>query len=298
MRSLRITLATLCATCVGALAAVCAYLHYDSRAEEHLRDLAKPFAAWFLGAGFVVKGVRFAAVRGYALQMALVFALYGAADIAMEFGARTLALGVTLFLVGHAVYTRALVQAWALPCEADAAPQGSVRARRAAAVAVALVFGAVTANSMHIIVRRTHSAVLAVLSAAYPLTFAAMAVCAVLYWRRAVAAVLTVLGALVYAASDTVVAVQRFVAHRPWMDLFIMVSYWLAIFLLACAAFPVVWHATNHHSLLFSPRKPSLPKATDAAAASAGAADAASVPSEAKQGKKEKASKASKAERK
>lgn len=257
MRSLKITLATLCATCVGALAAVGAYLHYDRRAEEHLRDLAKPFAAWCLGAGFVVKGVRFPAVRGYALRLGAVFALYGAADIAMEFGARTLALGVSLFLAGHALYTRCIVLARALPCEADAAPQGSPRARHMAAFAVLAAFLGVTANSVHIIVRRTHSPVLAVLSAAYPLTFAAMAVCAVLCWRRAVAAALTVLGALVYAASDTVVAVQRFVAHRPWMDLFIMVSYWLALFLLAAAAFPVIWHATNHHNLLFASRTPS-----------------------------------------
>ena len=237
MRSLKITLATLCATCVGALAAVGAYLHYDRRAEEHLRDLAKPFAAWCLGAGFVVKGVRFPAVRGYALRLGAVFALYGAADIAMEFGARTLALGVSLFLAGHALYTRCIVLARALPCEADAAPQGSPRARHMAAFAVLAAFLGVTANSVHIIVRRTHSPVLAVLSAAYPLTF--------------------VLGALVYAASDTVVAVQRFVAHRPWMDLFIMVSYWLALFLLAAAAFPVIWHATNHHNLLFASRTPS-----------------------------------------
>lgn len=282
MRSLKITLATLCVTCVGALAAVCAYLHYDSRAEEHLRDLAKPFAAWFLGAGFVVKGVRFAAVRRYALQMALVFALYGAADIAMEFGARTLALGVTLFLVGHAVYTHAIVHARTLPCEADVAPEGSARTRRAAAAAVALVFAAVTANSVLLVGRRTHSAVLAVLSAAYPLTFAAMAVCAVLCWRRAVAAALTVLGALVYAASDTVVAVQRFVAQRPWMDLFIMASYWLAIFLLACAAFPVVWHATHHHDLLFAP-KAQPPKSE----ASAGAVADSSKGTPSKSGKRE-----------
>ena len=248
-KGLKTTLATIGVSGVGMAVAVAAYLVSDMLAQERVRNIAKPFAAWAISAGFLAKSVRLAAIRRYTLCMVVAFLLYGIADIAMEYGAALLPLGVLLFLIGHIVFSLGVFVSRSLATESDTPAEGAPRVRYVLCVVFLAVFGLFTVNAVYIVLNYTQSAVLAVFGFVYPLMFAAIAISALLCWRRAVSMVLTVLGTVLFAASDTVIVIQRFVVSLYWMDLFIMSTYWLAMALLACAAVPVVWHATKKHPI-------------------------------------------------
>ncbi|MCI0572117.1 MAG: lysoplasmalogenase [Myxococcaceae bacterium] len=144
--------------------------------------------------------------RGVVLT-ALAFGALG--DVALDFeGPTAFMAGLGAFLVGHLFYIAAFTRL---------ARKGTLRWGRAAAVVAAgVALGAY-------LVPRTGGLALPV--AGYVLAITAMATTAVLAARTSP---LLVIGALSFLASDTTIAMRKFVVPLPWAGYFVMVTYYLA----------------------------------------------------------------------
>ena len=237
----------LCLRVTGLLLAVTGYLYYygksiKSRAVWLSSKAAFPWeiALCFLAFFFAIPGS-----KSFAFFTFLTFFIYGVADIIIELGDAMLALGAIIFLVGHIVYIVAIIKSRKTQSEANVPWQGNRCVRITLAIIFGLIFLAITVGAVHLVSSKGGDISLIAISIIYPLSFAVMTVLGICFWRRMSSIILTIIGSLVYAASDICTALQALGDNTPFIVRFIMPSYWVALILLACSALPLILHAAS-----------------------------------------------------
>ena len=213
------------------------------RGREGLATAVKPCVVWEMAAFFAVCGRRWPVLRPLAARAAGAFVLYGVGDVVMELGTALTPLGIVLFLCGHALYYLAIRRSSHIPSEQSVALSGTQKQRTVAAVLVCVLLEVGTTAAVLGIGSASGQYAVAVLAWVYAQLFVATAAAALRRWRRPLSCVLTALGALLYAASDTCVAAERYLVSRWWMRPFVMSTYWLAVACYAAAVVPLIAHA-------------------------------------------------------
>jgi len=202
-------------------------------------DIVKPFVVWSFAVFFCGTAIRFPELSGLAKRLTVVFLFYGVGDVIMEMGTALTPAGIVLFATGHIFYILSILFTHDAPFEKDVESEMKPSSRKALAIVAASIMVIGTTSVVIWIARGTGLYVFCTMAEIYAQMFTTAIIVACLKWRRVSSIVLTILGSAIYAASDICIASQRYMVNLPWMQPFVMVTYWSAVPIYALSFFPV-----------------------------------------------------------
>lgn len=232
-------------TTLALIVTAIAYYYGKSIKDRTIWLSSKAAFPWEIAGCFLAYYFGIPGSKPFAFFTMLTFFVYGVADIIIELGDAMLAAGAIAFLVGHIVFIVAIIKSRKIQSEANVPWQGSRCVRITLAIVFAVIYLAITVFAVHLVSSKGGDISLIAISVIYPLSFAVMTVLGICFWRRTSSIVLTIIGGLVYAASDVCTALQALGDNTPFIVRFIMPSYWVALILLACSALPLIFHAAS-----------------------------------------------------
>lgn len=232
-------------TCVVLVVTTIVFFYGVSIKSDVVTLSSKPIFPWAIALCFLAFFCGVRSTESLCINMFCTFLVYGAADILIELGDEMLAVGAITFLIGHVFYIFTICDSRSTESEEKVMFQGTKSVRTILAVIFALFYLGVTAAAIYLVIHLGGDISIVAICVIYPLSFVIMTVLGVLYWRRASSIVLTIVGGIIYAASDICTALQALGEDNIVLVRFIMPSYWVALLLLAFSAFPLVYHAVN-----------------------------------------------------